>query len=129
MRHARLVVIIRHGLRRIPRDKARPSTRRQTSLSRTNALLRINYPVSRSSSLHELWILSLESGEILLSFPCPDTIARKDEIHLFEGTLVGLGIQRPHDDDGEDIDAAKDVECFLVETVENSGEKEDLLRG
>lgn len=39
--------------------------------------------------------------------------------------MVRFGVQRPHDDDTEDVDATEDVERFLVETGKDRGEQEN----
>ena len=70
-------------------------------------------------------MLLLEEGEILLGFPVPNAVAREDQVHLLERSLVGLRVQRPDDDDAQRIDGTEDVQRLLVEALEDRREKQD----
>lgn len=78
-------------------------------------------------ALDETRVLCLNLGEIALCLPVPDAIARKDEVHFFEGALVGLWIKRPHGDDAEGVNGAKNVERLFVELVKDGWEKQNLI--
>lgn len=70
--------------------------------------------------LDEIRILCLEPGEVLFRLPVPDAVARKDKVHLFQCPLVGFGVECPYDDDAGEVDAAEDVERFLIQLLEDS---------
>lgn len=90
------------------------------------ARFRIENSSATPSAPHKLRVLLVETGKILLRFPRPDAIAGKHEVHLFKSALVRFGIQRPDDEYAKDVDATENIECFLVEAVEDAREKEHL---
>lgn len=79
--------------------------------------------------LHELRVLLLEDLVVLLGLPVPGGVGGEDEVHLLEGALVGLRVEGPDDEDGEDVDGAEDVEGLFFEGFEHGWEKEDLEGG
>lgn len=64
--------------------------------------------------IDNLWVLLPQFCKVLLSVPIPDTVASEHEINLLKCSLVGLRVERPYNDDREDIDTTKDVERLLV---------------
>lgn len=64
-------------------------------------------------------IFLLQSGEVLLSIPVPDTVTRKQYVNLLERALVSLWVKRPNNNDCKDVDAAEDVQCLFVEAGED----------
>ena len=80
--------------------------------------------VTTLGSLDELRILLLENLEVLLSLPVPDAVGREKQIHLFEGALVGLGIQGPDHRNRDRVRCGKDVVRLFVESLEHDGAKE-----
>lgn len=88
------------------------------------ARFRIDDSSAAPNAPHKLRVLFLETGKILLRFPRPDAVAGEHEVHLFKSALVRFGIQRPDDEYAEDVDATENIECFLVEAVEDAWEEE-----
>lgn len=54
--------------------------------------LRIHDALTAFRGLHELGILLHEAPVVLLGLPVPDAVSREEEVHFFEGALVGFGI-------------------------------------
>ena len=102
--------------------------RHQASLATTTISARfgIDDAVATLSRLHEFRVLFLEDGEVPLGFPVPDGVGGEDEVHFFQGALVGFGVEGPDDDDGGGVDGAEEVEGLFVEFLEDGGEEEDL---
>jgi hypothetical protein len=96
-----------------------------TTISHWQTGLWINRSASTTSCLHQVWILFNQNAVVLLCFPVPDTVRREYEVHLFERTLVRFWVQRPNDDDAEDIDTAKDVQSVFAQTCEDGGQEKD----
>ena len=71
--------------------------------------------------LHELGVLLLEDLEVALRFPVPDGVGGEDEVHFFQGALVGFGVEGPDDDDGGGVDGAEEVEGLFVEFRKDGG--------
>lgn len=85
--------------------------------------LGIHDAVSPFRRLHQFWVLLLEDLEVALGIPIPDGVGGEDEVHFFEGTLVGFRVESPDDDDGDDIDGAEEVERLFVEGGEDCREQ------
>lgn len=84
-----------------------------------DGLLRVQDTGPVVGGLDEIRILCPEPGEVLFRLPVPDAVAGKDKVHLFQCPLVGFGIERPYDDDAGEVDAAEDVEGFLIKLLED----------
>ena len=91
--------------------------------------LRIHDAVASLRGLDKLGVLFLEEIVVLFRFPVPGGVGSEDEIHFFQSALVGLGVECPDDDDGEDVDGAEDVEGFFVKFGKHGGEEENLGKG
>lgn len=76
--------------------------------------------------LHEVRVLLLEDGEVLLGLPVPDAIRSEEEVHFLEGTLVGLRVKGPNHGDGDDVAGGEDVEGLFVKGLEHDGAEEGL---
>jgi len=100
--------------------------RHQTALP---SLLGINYAIPPPGRLHELGVLFLQNCKVLLGLPIPDAVGGEDEVHFFEGALVGFGVEGPDDDESGGVDGAEEVEGFFLEGGEDGWEEEDLGRG
>lgn len=87
------------------------------------ASLGIDDAVAPSSGLHQFGVLLLEDLEVSLGLPIPDGVRSEDEIHFFEGTLVGFGVEGPDDEDRSRVNGTEQVKRLFVELFEDSGEK------
>lgn len=67
-------------------------------------------------------IFLFQARKPLLGFPVPDAVTLEDDVDLFEGSLVCFWVECPDDHEGKDVDAAEDVECFLVKAGEDGWE-------
>lgn len=88
---------------------------------------RINNTAASTGCLQQLRILLLEDGEILLGFPVPDGVGSEDEVHFFEGALVGFRVESPDYDYGGGVDGTEEVEGLFVEFGEDGWEEEHLI--
>lgn len=88
---------------------------------------RINNTTTSTGRLHQLRILLLEDGVILLGFPIPDGVGSEDEVHFFEGALVGFRVESPDYDYGGGVDGTEEVEGLFVELGEDGWEEEHLI--
>lgn len=89
-----------------------------------HARLRIDHTASAPRSLHEPGVLLDEDLEVPLRLPVEDAVRREDQVHLLERALVGFGVEGPNDDDGEDVDAAENVQRGRAEFCEDGGQQE-----
>ena len=74
--------------------------------------------------LNKLRILFLEDSKILLSFPVPDAVSCKEQVHFFKCSLVGFGVQAVDHGQGNDVGNAEDVVGLLFESLEDDGKEE-----
>ena len=114
----------------IPRRISHP--RHQTRSSNAlppHASFRINHTTGSTGRLDEFRVFFTKTGEGGFGIPVPPGVGSEEEIHFFEGALVGFRVEGPDDGDGEEVDGAEDVEDFFVDAFEHCGEKEDLWFG
>ena len=76
------------------------------------------------SSLNKLWVLLLEDSEVPFGFPGEDAVGGEDQVHLFEGPLVGFGVQAVYHGQGDDVGDTEDVVSLLSESFEHWGQDE-----
>lgn len=74
--------------------------------------------------LNKIRVLFLHNSEIALSFPIPDVIGCKEEVHFFKGALVGFWVESPDHRDSDDVAGGENVICFFVEGLEHYGAEE-----
>lgn len=74
--------------------------------------------------LNKIRVLFLENSKVALSFPVPDAIGCKEEVHFFQGALVGFWVEGPDHRDGDNVAGGEDVVCFFVEGLEHYGAEE-----
>ena len=123
IRIRRTLIPSRSSRRRLslPRHKTRP-----TDTLPPKARLGIHDTITALCSLHELRVLFTESSEVLLGVPVPPGVGGEEEIHFFEGALVGFWVEAVDDRDGEEVDGAEDIEDFFGDVFEHDREEEDL---
>lgn len=90
---------------------------RQTSLG-------VDDGMAALGSLDEFGVLLLEDGEVLLCFPVPDAVGGEEEVHFFQGALVGLRVEAVDHGQGDDVGDAEDVVSLLLEGLEDDGQDE-----
>lgn len=99
-----------------------------------------------SGCLNQLRVLLLEDREVLLGFPVPYTIAGEHQVHLLEcawicalaswlqaengfwlegPTLIRLRVERPDNDDRQNVHAAEDMQRAAVQTCKNRREQQN----
>lgn len=83
----------------------------------------IDNTVAPLSGLHEFGVLFLENLEVPLGLPVPDGIGREDEIHFFECTLIGFGVEGPDHDDRKRVHGAEEVKRLFAEFFKDGGKK------
>lgn len=74
----------------------------------------------------EVGVLCLETSKVLLGIPVPPGVGREQEIHFFQGALVGLWVECPHDRNGDDVRDAEHVEGLFLNFAEHDGQEQDL---
>ena len=99
---------------------------RNTALSPAlgKAGLRVDDRVATLGGLDQLRVLLLENCKVLLRFPVPDAISRKEKIHLLKSTLVRFRVQAVDHGERDDVGDTKDVICLLLKSLEDDGKNE-----
>lgn len=91
-------------------------------------LLSTNVTVRAVGCLNQIRVFYFDLVKVLLCLPVPDAVTGKDQVHFFQGSLVGLGIECPHNEDAEGVDPSKDIQRFFMESTKNGGEEQDLFK-
>ena len=98
----------------------------KTALRLRKASLRVDHGTASPRRLYQIRVLLYQQSIVLLCLPVPDAVSCKHEIHLFQRSLIGLRIQSPDHNNGENVDAAEDVESTFCEFVKDSREQQYL---